>query len=129
MIIDLRTQFTCDHCGAAVRRAADGIDHNHCPECMWSRHVGYSPELSAEYPEAAGCGEMMRPVKVWDHPEYGPSILHRCVGCGFRVIGPSERVCERTQVVFPSLGLTFTIDGASDRPSVRAAARTDGARA
>ena len=43
--------FTCGQCGAAV--TGDGYT-NHCPLCLWSRHVDINPG-----DRAAECGGLM----------------------------------------------------------------------
>ena len=64
--------FTCEHCGASV--IGNGYT-NHCPKCLWSKHVDVHPG-----DRAAGCGGPMEPVRIED--ENGESILtHRCVKC------------------------------------------------
>jgi hypothetical protein len=70
-----REDFTCEHCDARVR--GDGYT-NHCPRCLWSRHVDVSPG-----DRAAGCGGLMEPVGVLF--EGGRHVLvHQCVECGHR---------------------------------------------
>lgn len=66
--------FTCEHCGARV----EGTGYtNHCPKCLWSKHVDVEPG-----DRAATCGGMMEPVSIeGSSPEY--VILHRCVKCGY----------------------------------------------
>lgn len=65
--------FTCDHCGADV--TGSGFT-NHCPKCLWSKHVDIDPGDRAE-----GCGGMMAPVRVeGSSPHY--RIVHRCETCG-----------------------------------------------
>ena len=65
--------FTCIHCGAAV--TGDGYT-NHCPECLWSRHVDINPG-----DRAAFCQGMMEPVGFT--VKHGNYILtHRCTKCG-----------------------------------------------
>ena len=65
--------FTCRHCGAAVK--GDGYT-NHCPHCLWSRHVDVNPG-----DRAADCGGMMRPVAL-EQKAGRFTILHRCEACG-----------------------------------------------
>lgn len=66
--------FTCEHCGNSV---VGGGYTNHCPKCLWSRHVDVHPG-----DRAAVCGGMMEPVALeGTSPDY--SVLHRCVACGF----------------------------------------------
>ena len=65
--------FECEHCGADV--SGDGYT-NHCPACLWSKHVDVLPG-----DRSARCGGMMEPAEVVSK---GASfrILHRCVRCG-----------------------------------------------
>ena len=65
--------FRCANCGHEVQ--GDGFT-NHCPRCLWSRHVDVNPgDRNAE------CGGMMAPVGVG---QKGATyrILHRCQACG-----------------------------------------------
>jgi len=65
--------FSCGHCGAMVR--GNGYT-NHCPRCLWSRHVDISPGDRAER-----CGGMMEPTTLeGSTPDY--VIVHRCDTCG-----------------------------------------------
>src|SRR3989338_10758734 len=69
--------FVCQHCGAFV--VGDGYT-NHCPHCLWSRHVDRYPGDRRE-----SCGGMMEPIVLeGSSPHY--RILYRCTRCG------SERV-------------------------------------
>jgi hypothetical protein len=66
--------FTCEHCGAAVK--GQGYT-NHCPVCLWSKHVDVFPgDRQAE------CQGMMGPVSI-DVKRGQYLILHRCTKCGF----------------------------------------------
>ena len=64
--------FTCEHCGEFVK----GTGYtNHCPKCLWSKHVDKNPGDRAE----ACCG-MMEPTRLeGTTPHY--RIVHRCVRC------------------------------------------------
>lgn len=66
--------FVCEHCGAPV--TGDGYT-NHCPHCLWSKHVDVNPGDRAH-----SCGGMMEPVGLEGaSPDY--RVLHRCTRCGF----------------------------------------------
>jgi len=65
--------FRCEHCGAIVK--GSGYT-NHCPYCLWSKHVDVNPG-----DRAAECGAMMEPVGVQVQGD-GYVIIHRCTGCG-----------------------------------------------
>ncbi len=72
--------FTCEQCGEEVK--GDGYT-NHCPKCLWSKHVDVNPG-----DRASACGGLMKPVCVeGSTPNY--HIVHDCVRCGqkARIIG------------------------------------------
>ena len=65
--------FICEHCGAEVK----GTGYtNHCPKCLWSKHVDEQPG-----DRASACLGMMQPVAVRVTRE-GYDVQHRCVTCG-----------------------------------------------
>ncbi len=65
--------FVCQHCGASV--SGDGYT-NHCPNCLWSRHVDINPGDRAH-----ACGGLMKPVNVEaESKEY--IIVQQCQKCG-----------------------------------------------
>lgn len=68
-----KEDFTCKNCGNRV----EGSGYtNHCPVCLWSKHVDINPGDRSEQ-----CGGMMQPVRVEGRSgEF--HIVHRCVECG-----------------------------------------------
>lgn len=72
------TDFGCVHCGQIVTAEAYGTSHrNHCPHCLWSRHVDRTPG-----DRAAGCDGAMEPIAIWVKRDGEWSIVHRCGSCG-----------------------------------------------
>ncbi len=66
--------FTCEHCGEKV--VGDGYT-NHCPKCLWSKHVDINPG-----DRASACQGMMKPTGVeLERGEY--MITYRCEKCAF----------------------------------------------
>ena len=65
--------FNCTHCGAVVY--GNGYT-NHCPNCLWSRHVDNNPG-----DRAATCGGMMCPVAI-EMNSGKFVIIHKCEICG-----------------------------------------------
>lgn len=65
--------FVCENCGVSVR----GTGYtDHCPECLWSKHVDVNPG-----DRQATCLGSMEPVGVeLKNGEY--VILYCCVQCG-----------------------------------------------
>jgi hypothetical protein len=65
--------FVCEHCGASV--VGNGYT-NHCPTCLWSKHVDIHPG-----DRASTCQGLMRPVRVEkDKDEF--RICFKCLKCG-----------------------------------------------
>ncbi len=65
--------FTCERCGTRVE--GNGYT-NHCPKCLWSKHVDVDPG-----DRKVDCGGMMEPVSV--EREGNEWILtHKCIVCG-----------------------------------------------
>lgn len=66
--------FTCEHCGREVH--GNGYT-NHCPSCLWSKHVDNNPG-----DRMSKCGGMMEPIALeGSSPDY--MIVQRCQLCGF----------------------------------------------
>ncbi len=56
---------------------APGTAHrNHCPSCLWSRHLDDVPG-----DRAADCGAVMEPVAVSSREDGEWTLVHRCRGC------------------------------------------------
>jgi rubrerythrin len=65
--------FKCGHCGTLTQ--GSGYT-NHCPNCLWSKHVDISPGDRAEK-----CAGLMEPIDL----EAGKNdfiLIHRCQKCG-----------------------------------------------
>ena len=69
--------FRCLHCGREVPPLATGSYRNHCPFCLWSRHVDEAPGDRRE-----DCGGMMAPEALERSGKKGYVIVHRCAACG-----------------------------------------------
>ncbi len=56
---------------------APGTEHrNHCPSCLWSRHLDDTPG-----DRAADCGAAMEPVAVSSRHDGEWTLVHRCRSC------------------------------------------------
>lgn len=70
--------FRCRHCGLDVPIDAPGTAHrNHCPSCLWSRHL----DDDTPGDRAADCGASMEPVAVSVRGDGEWVLVHRCTGC------------------------------------------------
>jgi len=84
--------FTCGQCGTFVR--GDGYT-NHCPRCLFSRHVDIHPG-----DRAAECGGLMTPI-AFDRRHSAERIIHRCLICGH--INPNRVAKNDDLAVLPAL--------------------------
>ncbi|HEY94738.1 MAG TPA: RNHCP domain-containing protein [Dehalococcoidia bacterium] len=71
------TGFTCDNCGSEVLPLTNGSYRNHCPFCLYSKHVDAIPGDRGET-----CGGMMKPVRLVCKPGKGYQLIHKCLTCG-----------------------------------------------
>lgn len=70
-----KEDFICKSCGFKV--GGDGYT-NHCPSCLWSRHVDVNPG-----DRQSDCEGMMEPIGV-EMKKGNYVIIHQCVKCGFK---------------------------------------------
>lgn len=69
--------FTCGHCGVSV--TGNGYT-NHCPKCLWSKHVDIHPG-----DRLAQCQGLMAPVRIVE--ERGRRrVQHRCQICRYEKV-------------------------------------------
>jgi hypothetical protein len=71
--------FKCGHCkqfiGAPI---AGGRHRNHCPNCLYSRHV----DDTMPGDRKSDCHAMMAPTGILTRRNGEQVIIHRCLGCG-----------------------------------------------
>ena len=66
--------FKCEKCGNEV--IGDGYT-NHCPRCLYSKHVDINPG-----DRASSCGVLMEQISI-EKKNGEERIIHRCKKCGF----------------------------------------------
>ena len=67
-----KEDFVCEICGTRV--AGTGYT-NHCPQCLWSKHVDINPGV-----RGAHCRGLMEPVGAHKAGK-GYNIVYRCRVC------------------------------------------------
>lgn len=73
--------FTCEKCGKPVDDLSNGSYRNHCPFCLYSKHVdkeGPGDRLSE-------CGGLMMPLGLIQSSGKGWILVHECITCGKRI--------------------------------------------
>jgi hypothetical protein len=69
--------FVCENCREPVMPLSNGSYRNHCPFCLWSKHVDVEPG-----DRRSTCGGLMKPIGVRYNSRKGFQIIHRCMICG-----------------------------------------------
>jgi hypothetical protein len=69
--------FTCEFCTRNVHPSTNGSYRNHCPFCLYSKHVDVIPG-----DRASTCGGLMEPIGLKYRSGKGYQIVHKCIRCG-----------------------------------------------
>jgi hypothetical protein len=102
--------FRCVHCRVDVSTDVPGTQHrNHCPSCLWSRHVDDRPG-----DRAADCDASMEPLAITVRGDGEWVLIHRCRGCGVlhanRVAGDDNPLLLVRLAVRPLAQPPFPLD-------------------
>jgi len=65
--------FRCENCGEQIE--GNGYT-NHCPVCLWSKHVDINPG-----DRASECKGLMEPINV-EKTSKETVLTHKCIKCG-----------------------------------------------
>ena len=70
--------FRCGNCRLDVSMRAPGTAHrNHCPNCLWSRHIDDDRPGDRD----AECSSLMEPIAIAVRGDGEWVLVHRCRGC------------------------------------------------
>ncbi len=107
--------FKCGHCKQFIGAPLTGGRHrNHCPNCLYSRHVDHSMPGDRR----SECHALMEPVGILARRNGEQVLLHRCLGCGKE--DPNRLAADDNPVLVMSLhpvahaGLTLVPDASPD---------------
>ena len=71
--------FKCGHCKQFIGAPISGGRHrNHCPNCLYSRHV----DDTMPGDRKSDCHALMAPVGILTRRNGEQVIIHQCLGCG-----------------------------------------------
>ncbi len=73
---EIDEEFICENCGAKVTKLGYSC-RNHCPHCLYSKHVDIKPGDREEK-----CHGLLEPIDVEINPKKGYVIVFRCIKCG-----------------------------------------------
>lgn len=98
-IVPDEEKYACGHCGKII---AGGRYNNHCPHCLWSKHV--DDQIPGD--RASKCHAMMEPIGVFQKGGRW-RIVHQCAGCKKNTVvdsvseDDSELIIELSQHPLP----------------------------
>ncbi len=86
--------FTCEHCGMSVPPLENGSYRNHCPDCLYSKHV----DEHGPGDRAATCHGLMKPSGLDHRSGKGWMIIHLCTKCGKRNLNKTAPDDDLSQI-------------------------------
>lgn len=72
----IQEEFICDKCGITVRNL-DYTARDHCPNCLYSKHVDINPGDRANT-----CLGLLKPIDIEKNKKADYKIVYRCEKCG-----------------------------------------------
>lgn len=72
----IQEEFICENCGARVKNL-DYTARDHCPQCLYSKHVDIMPGDRAN-----PCKGLLKPIDIEKNKKADYKIIYRCVKCG-----------------------------------------------
>ena len=108
------SSFRCRHCRIDVSSSAPGTAHrNHCPNCLWSRHL----DEVRPGDRASDCQASMEPIAITVRKNGEWGLVHRCHGCGElrtnRTAGDDNPLLLMQLAVRPLANPPFPLDALS----------------
>lgn len=102
--------FTCISCKRPVpARAVGTSQRNHCPACLWSRHLD-----DKVGDRRSACGQPMEPIAIAARARGEWTIVHRCTGCGHmrtnRIAGDDDELALLALALRPISDPAFPLD-------------------
>ncbi len=70
--------FACEECGRDVAPGSHGVNRNHCPFCLCSKHCDQRPG-----DRMAECGGLMKAIEAY-YKGGQVVLVHECQRCGTR---------------------------------------------
>ena len=98
--------FICGHCKKEVPPLGY-TSRNHCPYCLWSRHLDENPG-----DRASECKGLMEPVSAVPDAKKGYIIIHKCTECGAirrnkAAYGPKAEVGDNLKLIISLTGKVY----------------------
>ena len=111
------TGFVCEFCGLKVYPLVNGSYRNHCPRCLYSKHVDNTPG-----DRASKCQGLMGPIGLTRKSGKDFQIIHRCDRCSIERVNVIARDPRQPDDVSVWIALSTaaginTVQGSSNNSS------------
>lgn len=73
---EIDEEFICENCKAKVSKLGYSC-RNHCPSCLYSKHVDKNPGDREEI-----CHGLLEPIDIEINSKKGYVIVFKCIKCG-----------------------------------------------
>lgn len=83
-------KFFCERCGIEVINSGY---FNHCPKCLWSKHVDIDPG-----DRSSDCNGLMEPIDLY-YKSGKWIIVHRCQSCGYKSVNKIREEDDFNEVI------------------------------
>ncbi len=102
--------YTCIHCKGYVSYQSYGTtQRNHCPQCLWSRHVD-----DRIGDRRSACNQKMEPIAVASRQDGEWLLVHKCTGCSQlrtnRIAGDDHELALLALALRPISDPAFPLD-------------------
>jgi len=89
----INESFDCENCQAQIKKHPEGSARNHCPECLYSKH------LDEKFPgdRLSLCHGLMKPIWQDMKKNKGTMIVHKCESCDKEILNklaPDDKFLE-----------------------------------
>jgi DNA-directed RNA polymerase subunit RPC12/RpoP len=99
--------FTCENCGKEVLPTDSGTYRDHCPFCLYSKHVDVNPGDRAN-----SCKGLLKPIDLDKGKKGTLVIIYKCLRCSAEV---RNKMAQKTTIQPDDYDLALKISS-SEKP-------------
>ena len=89
----INEDFLCEHCGFEIKKHPEWSARNHCPFCLYSKHM----DDSYPWDRLSKCLWIMKPIDIDFKKNKWNMVKHKCIKCGKEIlnkIAPDDAFLE-----------------------------------
>ena len=90
-LVPIEQKYTCEHCGQVNQ---GGRYHNHCPRCLYSKHV--DQQIPGD--RASQCQGLMEPIAVINKKGKW-RLRHHCLECGKEALVDTQEADNQQLII------------------------------